>query len=305
VHFADPASSSPHREREDSDDEDDTADSSKPCQSTQRKDINGNNEEEELKPFAMPAETDDTAVAAKTPKYLRECIAGLRKRDDADTFEACVKTAGPLIRRRPDDLGDVAAELMVVLLNTHNEYSMDGFDAQRLDAMVSLVVECPEVCAACLCDEFYDRNSGLRQRLDSLEVVALAAEALAQQVSSSPRSSKNQQELLPELTAAQKQQREALERKTRRFTSGTTRLPAPAPTRNAFAAVASSFFYPLLSKLDTASGEAIRREPVVLGQLLRTLTVIVNSLAALPPRQVHPARRLLCSCRPGAHGAVW
>jgi hypothetical protein len=43
-------------------------------------------------------------IIAYHPRYIRDCIAGLRNADDVDTLQASLGTTEKLVREHPDDL---------------------------------------------------------------------------------------------------------------------------------------------------------------------------------------------------------
>ncbi|XP_062507902.1 telomere length regulation protein TEL2 homolog [Corticium candelabrum] len=242
-----------------------------------------------LQPYALPDESHD--FQRKGPVYLRDVVTGLLCQDDRDRTEASLLVAEKVIRSQPDNLDEVAVELVKILLHMQDTYSLDGFFLLRHNAMVAATVLCPRQVVPYLTKQFYERNFNLRQRLDMLEVLSSAATEL-----SIPNKSSNQEqahnvvplirELHKESSVSRNWQeiiRERVEAKTRRFVKGpSTSLPQPVPNR--FGPVAGLFFFPLMEKYDSccATIDMMGEDHLMLGRLISTLAVIMHASANTP-----------------------
>lgn len=54
-------------------------------------------------------------------RYLRECVAGLRSRNDQDSLEVSLRVLEKIVRSQPDDLHDTSLTLITILLHLENE----------------------------------------------------------------------------------------------------------------------------------------------------------------------------------------
>lgn len=122
---------------------------------------------------------------------------------------------------------------------------MPDFVKCRHGAMVALLVNAPSECAPYLTGRLYATNYHLRHRMDILEVLAQAAQELAE-----PEKGKKVQPVVMALEAENWRAvvDERVERKTRRFGKG-RQIETPE-AKNRFAPVAALFFFPLLSNYD-------------------------------------------------------
>ena len=115
------------------------------------------------------------------PRYLCDALELLRKQDERDNVEAALEQLDTLIRSRPFDLPDLAAELVSMLQQVATTVYCEnkGLDAKRRAALVSVAVECPDVAAPLLVRSFHGQSLTLLGKVEVLEVLVAAAEELS------------------------------------------------------------------------------------------------------------------------------
>ncbi|CAH1794474.1 unnamed protein product [Owenia fusiformis] len=246
--------------------------------------------DDDLEPYDLSNDVKQSAV--KKPVYVRDCMEGLISSEDPDRLETCLSTAEVLVRRKPDNLGEVAAEFTKLLLHLQDNFATPLFPMQRHGAMVALAVHCPKEVSGYLTNEFFERNYNLRQRMDILEVLAAAAQELSQPKELGAIPSSHIQPIPDNTQAAansddQHDWREIVQKridsKTRRFGKGRTQPPVPQ-VNNKFAEVAGCFFFPLLKNFDRKENtfDLLGEDHIVLGRLMYTLGIIVYAAINTP-----------------------
>jgi len=246
---------------------------------------------DELKPYAAFASEPENA---KKPIYLAQCIDGLIKQDDPESVEQSLIHVESFVRHgNLSTVQEVGVELCRILLHLDDRFALVSFSVMRFRAMVSLSVTIPALVAEYLGAEFYGRNYNIRQRMDILDVLAAAATELAEPPKTVPSSSTATAEnfsLVPvtESTAEHVHWSEVvqqrIEAKTRRFGKGQQK-PALASAANRFAAVAGSFFYPLLQHFDHRLDPCIDllgRDHMVFERLIYTIGTVILAATGTP-----------------------
>lgn len=245
--------------------------------------------DDDLEPFDM---SHDTPSASKKPMYLRDCIEGLLDQENKDWMESCLQTVSNLIQTCKDELQDVAEELSKILLYLDDKFCTTRFEALRQRALVTLTVSSPKTVATYLTSQFYDSNLNIRQRLDILEVLALASSQLASPAV--PLAAPKVEKTVSSITHAHWKTvvMERVKAKTRIISKG--RAPTVEPTKNRFSDIAGYFFYPLMSHYDRKENtfDLLGEDSFVLARLICTLGIVQDS-AANCPRSVHMAVCLL------------
>ena len=262
--------------------------------------------------------TEDTSDLRKVPlpRYLRDALELLRKQDERENVEAALEQLDTLVRSRPFDLPDVAADLVAMLQQVATTVYCENkaLDARRRAALVSVAVECPDVAAPLLIRSFYGSSLTLMGKVEVLEVLIAAAEEL----SGKKTNNKNDKALLaktkaeasiaafksslvPSATstlppstsippsAASSNPSTALTRaqhndiiaqrvssRTRRW--GTARQPAETFI-NRFATVAHLFFFPLIDGVASSGGWSTAQPVLQTEPLL--LSHVLNTLSVL------------------------
>lgn len=115
----------------------------------------------------------------KTPLYLRDCLTSLRS-DDPKTIEVVMKVLTPLIASRPHDLPELAQSLASTLLHVLNNYELEDFDAQKMEAMTALIEYEPTTVIPFLTNEFYAPNYSIHERYVILDSLCEASQNLSE-----------------------------------------------------------------------------------------------------------------------------
>uniref|UniRef100_A0A673BYE7 Telomere length regulation protein TEL2 homolog n=1 Tax=Sphaeramia orbicularis TaxID=375764 RepID=A0A673BYE7_9TELE len=255
-----------------------------------------NTSDDELTPYDMSG--DQEISQASPPRYIRDCLETLISSEDPVRVELSLKAAEGLVRRNVFATKEISVQLTKVLLHMEDKYSIKSFVALRQSTMVAIVVtDCIPVTQY-LTTEFYSLNYSLRQRLDILEVLALAAQEL-----SKPTSNKSR----PPITAVadltpypgdnpvhwRQIVEKRIQSKTKRLSKGATQTPAVA-SPNRYAPVAGHFFFPLLSNYDKpqVTFDLLGSDHLVLGRLIHTLGLFMH-LAVNAPIAAQMGRALL------------
>ncbi|XP_027758535.1 telomere length regulation protein TEL2 homolog [Empidonax traillii] len=244
--------------------------------------------DDDLVPYDM---SEDKELKMKAPVYIRDCIEVLTGSEDVDKWEATVKALESLIRRNPAATREVSVELAKILLHLEEKNCIEGFVELRQRAQVAVLTTDPIPVSKYLISQFYSLNYSLRQRMDILDVLVLAAQELScPKLHGKPKDSDTQKpriQLLPGSDSSKDWRRivdERIKSKTRRFATGQC-LVEPASSPNQFSPVAGHFFFPLIQHFDRplTTFDLLGEDQLVLGRLVHTLAVLmylaVNTVA--------------------------
>ena len=145
---------------------------------------------------AAPVIVEDDSDLRKVPlpRYLRDVLDYLRKQEEGDHIKAALSQVEALVRSRPFDLPDLAAELCGALQQVATTvYCEDAeLDLQRKRGLLAVVVCCPDVAAGRLLQSFYGQSLTLMGKLEVLELLTQAAEELSGQTIGSSAQSAQQ-----------------------------------------------------------------------------------------------------------------
>uniref|UniRef100_A0A3Q3M0Z3 Telomere length regulation protein TEL2 homolog n=1 Tax=Mastacembelus armatus TaxID=205130 RepID=A0A3Q3M0Z3_9TELE len=252
--------------------------------------------DDELTPYDMSG--DQEISKASPPRYLRDCLETLMSSDDSVRVELSLRVAESLVRKNAFAAKEISVQMTKVLLHMENKYNINGFLVHRQAVMTALtVIDCIPVTQY-LTTEFYSLNYSLRQRLDILEVLALAAQELAKPVTvKRDPSTDTTAHLTPYPGDNPVHWRQVIEKriqsKTKRLSKGHTQ-PPPKATPNRYAPIAGYFFFPLLRNYDKpqVTFDLLGSDHLVLGRLIHTLGLFVH-LAVNAPIAVQMGRALL------------
>ncbi|XP_037546757.1 telomere length regulation protein TEL2 homolog [Nematolebias whitei] len=244
--------------------------------------------DDDLTPYDMSE--DQEMRRASPPRYLRDCLETLISSEDAERVELSLRAAESLVRTNVFAAREISVQMTKVLLHMEDKYSIRGFLSVRQATMVALTVtDCIPVTQY-LTTEFYSLNYSLRQRLDILEVLALAAQELSAPISDKNVSSSGaptSSAVTPYLSEDPVHWRQVVEKriqsKTKRISKGAT-LPAAPPTPNRYAPVAGYFFFPLLRNYDKpqVTFDLLGSDHLVLGRLIHTLGLLMHLAVNAP-----------------------
>ncbi|XP_072204942.1 telomere length regulation protein TEL2 homolog isoform X2 [Excalfactoria chinensis] len=246
--------------------------------------------DDDLIPYDMSE--DKELKKTKAPVYIRDCIEALTGSEDLDKWEEAVKALESLVRKNPAATREVSVELAKILLHLEEKTCLEGFAELRQKAQVAVLTTDPIPVAQYLTSQFYSLNYSLRQRMDILDVLVLAAQELSHpRGRGKPKHSGAQTpciQLLPESGSSKDWRRivdERIKSKTRRFAKGQSQAEQP-PGPNEFSSLAGHFFFPLIQNFDRplSTFDLLGEDHFVLGRLVHTLAVLmylaVNTMAA-------------------------
>ncbi|XP_073070490.1 telomere length regulation protein TEL2 homolog isoform X2 [Manis javanica] len=207
--------------------------------------------------------------------------------EDGERWEAALRALEGLVFRSPAAAREVSVELAKVLLHLEEKKSVAGFEGLRQRALVAVTVTDPAQVAEYLTSQFYALNYSLRQRMDILDVLTLAAQELSRPGRLGRASPCSTGPGGPAAPAWRVVVEERIRSKTRRFAQGSTRQ-GPAASPNEFNSVAGCFFFPLVRHFDRplVTFDLLGDDQLVLGRLAHTLGALmylaVNTTVAAP-----------------------
>ncbi|KAM4525030.1 telomere length regulation protein TEL2 homolog isoform 1-T2 [Odontesthes bonariensis] len=244
--------------------------------------------DDELTPYDMSG--DQETSQASSPRYLRDCLETLMSSEDPERVELSLRVAESLVRRNVFAAREISVQMTKVLLHMEDKHGINGFRNLRQSTMVALsVTDCIPVTQY-LTTEFYSLNYSLRQRLDVLEVLAIAAQELSTPIThktAAPAGSATTVELTPYPGDNPVHWRQVVEKriqsKTRRISKGAANTTSKA-TPNRYAPVAGYFFFPLLRNYDRpqVTFDLLGGDHLVLGRLIHTLGLFMHLAANAP-----------------------
>lgn len=255
--------------------------------------------DDEFIPYDMSG--DRELKSSKEPLYIRDCVEALTTSEDMERWEASLKGLEGLVYRSPTATREVSVELAKVLLHLEEKTCVAEFEQLRQSALVAVTVTDPEQVAKYLTSQFYGLNYSLRQRMDILDVLVLAAQALSRPKSLQRRSQHGPPVpgtmCSPALAVSQTGNvaapdwqmvvEERIRSKTRRFSKGCPQRELSG-VPNEFSSVAGYFFFPLLQHFDRplVTFDLLGDDQLVLGRLTHTLASLmylaVNTTVAVP-----------------------
>ncbi|XP_063573540.1 telomere length regulation protein TEL2 homolog isoform X6 [Pongo abelii] len=254
--------------------------------------------DDEFVPYDMSG--DRELQSSKAPAYVRDCMEALTTSEDVERWEAALRALEGLVYRSPTATREVSVELAKVLLHLEEKTCVVEFAGLRQRALVAVTVTDPARVADYLTSQFYTLNYSLRQRMDILDVLTLAAQELSRPgcLGRTPQtgSPSSNTQCLPEAAVSQPGSavasdwrvvvEERIRSKTRRLSKGGPRQgPAGSPSR--FSSVAGHFFFPLLQRFDRplVTFDLLGEDQLVLGRLTHTLGALmclaVNTMVAV------------------------
>ncbi|XP_054068249.1 telomere length regulation protein TEL2 homolog isoform X2 [Rissa tridactyla] len=244
--------------------------------------------DDDLIPYDM---SEDKELKTKAPVYIRDCIEVLTGSEDVDKWEATVKALESLVRKNPAATREVSVELAKIVLHLEEKTCIEGFVELRQRAQVAILTTDPIPVAKYLTSQFYSLNYSLRQRVDILDVLVLAAQELSYPKSHGKTKHSDAQkpciQLLPGSDSSKDWRKivdERIKNKTRRFATGQSQVER-ASGPNEFNSVAGHFFFPLIQHFDRplTTFDLLGEDHFVLGRLVHALAILmylaVNTMA--------------------------
>jgi len=208
---------------------------------------------DEFIPYDLEDDEEDLRTTPK-PLHLLEALDLLRTGENHDhaftRHEAALEVLPSLIRKRPDDLADVAISLVLELLRMEDKFNIEDFNTKRESAIRTLLVEESLSVGQSLIEQLFEEG-GLADRLliiSSLQSASLelSGNKVLLEASFNPTLSKNTSRLMDKRTDDKSIQSNQLSRvlsKTRRKRS----RMQPKAIKNQFANTAPMWFYSLIA----------------------------------------------------------
>ena len=131
-------------------------------------------DKDDLESYSMSDDEEDLRKVA-LPSYIRECWDLLGSKQKPDKTESGLIAASSLIRNNPSDLVHVCIGLCRTLLHLQNEYGINNFAIYKRQALVSLIVTCPEQILTYLPFQLYTKEWSVGVKLEILTVMVDAA----------------------------------------------------------------------------------------------------------------------------------
>ncbi|XP_021522863.1 telomere length regulation protein TEL2 homolog isoform X1 [Aotus nancymaae] len=244
--------------------------------------------DDEFVPYDMSG--DRELKSSKAPAYVRDCVEALTMSEDIERWEAALRALEGLVYRNSTATREVSVELAKVLLHLEEKTCVVGFERLRQRALVAVTVTDPARVADYLTSQFYALNYSLRQRMDILDVLTLAAQELSGpgclRRAPQPGSPSPGTQCLQVAAASQPGSavasdwrvvvEERIRSKTRWLSKGGPRQ-GPAGSPNRFSSVAGHFFFPLLQRFDRplVTFDLLGDDQLVLGRLTHTLGALM------------------------------
>uniref|UniRef100_A0A8C0VL72 Telomere length regulation protein TEL2 homolog n=1 Tax=Cyanistes caeruleus TaxID=156563 RepID=A0A8C0VL72_CYACU len=239
-------------------------------------------DDDDLIPYDM---SEDKELKIKAPVYIRDCIEVLTgsRTEDVDKWEATVKALESLVRKNPAATREVSVELAKILLHLEEKSSIEGFVELRQRTQVAVLTTDPIPVAKYLTSQFYSLNYSLRQRMDILDVLVLAAQELScPKFCGKTKHSGAQKPCIQLLQGSDSSKGwrrvvdERIKNKTRRLDKGHCDMEL-ASRPNEFNSVAGYFFFPLIQHFDRplTTFDLLGEDHLVLGRLAHTLAILM------------------------------
>ncbi|XP_074237889.1 telomere length regulation protein TEL2 homolog isoform X2 [Saimiri boliviensis] len=245
--------------------------------------------DDEFVPYDMSG--DRELKSSKAPAYVRDCVEALTTSEDIERWEAALRALEGLVYRNSTATQEVSMELAKVLLHLEEKTCVVGFEQLRQRALVAVTVTDPARVADYLTSQFYALNYSLRQRMDILDVLTLAAQELSGprclRRAPQPGSPSPGTQCLQVAAASQPGSavasgwrvvvEERIRSKTRRLSKQGGLRQGPAGSPNRFSSVAGHFFFPLLQRFDRplVTFDLLGDDQLVLGRLTHTLGALM------------------------------
>ncbi|TDZ58320.1 DNA replication checkpoint protein tel2 [Colletotrichum trifolii] len=152
---------------------------------------NSESEDEDLVPYARPADDaedsdeDPTLIRRDKPKapvYIRDLVAYFRDMDNYDKQKLALAVAPSLIRRKANFGTEVSShieDLAALLVGLQDKFELENFHELRLEGMVAVIVALPQKMGQWFAKTFFDGDYSVSQRAAILIVLGLSGRELA------------------------------------------------------------------------------------------------------------------------------
>jgi len=289
----------------DSDADDDDDDDNECEQTSDDSDASSASFDDELVPYSLDDDEDDLLETAK-PLHLLRALELLRTGENDEHAASNHKTAlgslPDLVRKRPDDLPDVAISLVLQLIRMEDKFGTVNFLTSRQQSMVALCVMEPIIVGKQLTEEAF-KEYPLADKLTCFGTLQQAAYELSGSMAldhpttvggGGNRMTALENETVMDVTASTSSiETESTTTQVARLQSKTRRKRSPRMTestiiQNKFTPVAPMWFYSILGQfLKEKENEAMWSGSTgshLLCTMLKTMAVIVEfaGLASAP-----------------------
>ncbi|XP_045486999.1 telomere length regulation protein TEL2 homolog isoform X1 [Pieris rapae] len=201
--------------------------------------------DDDLQPYDMS--NDEPMSAKKKPNYLRDLLEMIRDAKEQETFEVALESADALVNEQMKlEHKVLAIELLDLFVHLEEKFHVSNFDSIRFNTSVAIVCAHPKDAAEHLCKEIHTDvgRYSIATKIFMLDVLSEAANRIADVRQTEPKP-KTETKQKTDDAISEEVIRRRLINKTRYFH---TKRPHPfaKAKKNQFAAVADSFFYPLI-----------------------------------------------------------
>jgi hypothetical protein len=277
-----------------SDDSDNSPDNSRGSARGSARVDDSSDDDDDLKPYNLDDDIGDSNKI-RTPKYIRECLDGLRS-DDPEHVTLTLGVLKEIILRSPGDLPEISPTLFEILFHMGNEYNIQNFAERKKESLVLLNVLVTDSITPYLIDQILFQTTSLKQRIDGIAILIESAQELAnfnkkekEENNNSKESQKitaltgNQNKLTPSSLVEQR-----IEKNTRRWGSAIMNKNQMKNNSKTFVnkfAQNSNLFYQLLFQLsyvknkDNFTFALFGEDGNVLGRLLYAFAVFAECSA--------------------------
>ena len=139
------------------------------------------------KPHSDPEDSDEDPELVQRSKptalvYIRDLLTGLRDLENYDKHRLALSTAASLIRRKANfgtEVTDNIEDLATLLVGLNDKYEMDSFQRYRLQGMIALLIADPERMGPWFARALYNGEYSMSQRASILTTLGLGAREIA------------------------------------------------------------------------------------------------------------------------------
>ncbi|CAF1180057.1 unnamed protein product [Didymodactylos carnosus] len=217
----------------------------------------------------------------KYPSYIRACMNDLIQTENVARIEGALNVLPSLIKSYTVECEEIAIELTRILLNYSTTFNIDNFSTLQLCALETLCTTYPIQIGNYLCEQFYERNYTISQRMLILKSIQNSAKNLSQlesvrtkivnEIESFGDDDDNDDDNNNKEAEWKTIVNERIRLKTKRKFLHKQR--DRQMRENRFGEIVGHYFYPLLSKFDkqTTYLQLIDNDYILLCELLATL----------------------------------
>ncbi|KAI9202585.1 telomere length regulation protein-domain-containing protein [Polychytrium aggregatum] len=237
-------------------------------------DADSDDEDGDLVPYHIDDQKHKNNI--KPPVFLAELVTGIKKEDDPMTLEVALGEAVRVINNAGEHAIDEWSYTVAdSLFRLQDNYDLDNFEKLRMEALSEILSRAPRTVSAYLIDQFYDRNMSVRQRMDVLTALVIAAQKLSAIVVMPP----NEYELSGDALQSVANSNPKVNRRSKKLV-----VPKPTTQKNRFSQVAGYFFFPLIGRFASTESHRMMNSDVtyVLEKYITALGLILYCAVNTP-----------------------